>query len=212
MVAAWAVDRLGRSLIDLLGFLGELHAKKIDLYLHQQGLDTSTPAGRAMFQMLFAEFERSMIRERVQAGMTRARVSATKTGNAIGRPMVAGHRRDEARALIRTGCALKWLDWIRSVGLPHWRHQVELPPALDRTCDRRRSAPVSRSLSVESAAAEVRSASSPSRAARARGSIPGARRDRLAGASARSVHRLLRYHRLTSCDDHDAACNVAARY
>ena len=63
MVAAWAVDRLGRSLVDLLGFLGELHAKQVDLYLHQQGLDTSTPAGRAMFQMLglFAEFERSMI-------------------------------------------------------------------------------------------------------------------------------------------------------
>jgi DNA invertase Pin-like site-specific DNA recombinase len=52
MVAAWAVDRLGRSLVDLLGFLGELHAKQVDLYLYQQGLDTSTPAGRAMFQML----------------------------------------------------------------------------------------------------------------------------------------------------------------
>ncbi len=60
MVAAWAVDRLGRSLVDLLGFLEELRAKKVDLYLHQQGLDTSTPIGRAMFQMLglFAEFER----------------------------------------------------------------------------------------------------------------------------------------------------------
>jgi DNA invertase Pin-like site-specific DNA recombinase len=70
MVLAWAVDRLGRSLLDLLGFLGELHAKKVGLYLHQQGLDTSTPAGRAMYQMLglFAEFERSMIRERVLSG------------------------------------------------------------------------------------------------------------------------------------------------
>ena len=63
MVAAWSVDRLGRSLLDLLGFLAELHSKKVGLYLHQQGLDTSTPAGRAMFQMLglFAEFERAMI-------------------------------------------------------------------------------------------------------------------------------------------------------
>ena len=51
-VAAWSVDRLGRSLQNLVAFLGELHAKGIDLYLHQQGLDTSTPAGRAMFQML----------------------------------------------------------------------------------------------------------------------------------------------------------------
>jgi hypothetical protein len=60
-----------RSLVDLLGFLGELHAKQVDLYLHQQGLDTSTPAGRAMFQMLglIAEFERSMIRDRVVCGM-----------------------------------------------------------------------------------------------------------------------------------------------
>ncbi len=64
MVAAWSVDRLGRSLTGLLELLTELHAKKVDLYLHQQGLDTSTPSGRAMFQMMgvFAEFERAMIR------------------------------------------------------------------------------------------------------------------------------------------------------
>ena len=60
MVLAWSVDRLGRSLQDLLSFLGELHAKGVDLYLHQQGLDTSTPAGKALFQMMgvFAEFQR----------------------------------------------------------------------------------------------------------------------------------------------------------
>jgi DNA invertase Pin-like site-specific DNA recombinase len=52
MVAAWSVDRLGRSLINLLDLLRELHAKGVDLFLHQQGLDTSTPAGRAMFQMM----------------------------------------------------------------------------------------------------------------------------------------------------------------
>jgi hypothetical protein len=63
MVAAWSVDRIGRSLIDLLDFLRELHTKGVDLFLHQQGLDTSTPSGRAMFQMMgvFAEFERAMI-------------------------------------------------------------------------------------------------------------------------------------------------------
>jgi DNA invertase Pin-like site-specific DNA recombinase len=62
------VDRLGRSLMDLLAFLKELHAKHVDLFLHQQGLDTSTPSGRAMFQMMgvFAEFEHAMIRERVR--------------------------------------------------------------------------------------------------------------------------------------------------
>jgi DNA invertase Pin-like site-specific DNA recombinase len=65
MVMAWSVDRLGRSLQDLVGFLSELHALHIDLFLHQQGLDTTTPGGKAMFQMLgvFAEFERAMIAE-----------------------------------------------------------------------------------------------------------------------------------------------------
>jgi DNA invertase Pin-like site-specific DNA recombinase len=82
LVAAWSVDRLGRSLTDLLDLLKELHAKEVDLYLHQQGLDTSTPSGRAMFQMMgvFAEFERAMIRERVLAGLARARDEGTRLG------------------------------------------------------------------------------------------------------------------------------------
>jgi DNA invertase Pin-like site-specific DNA recombinase len=86
MVVAWSVDRLGRSLQDLVGFLSELHALNIDLFLHQQGLDTTTPAGKAMFQMLgvFAEFERSMIQERVRAGLARARAE----GKQLGRPKI----------------------------------------------------------------------------------------------------------------------------
>lgn len=82
MVAAWSVDRLGRSLQDLVGFLMELQATGCDLYLHQQALDTSTPSGRAMFQMLgvFSEFERAMIRERVNAGLARAKANGTVLG------------------------------------------------------------------------------------------------------------------------------------
>jgi DNA invertase Pin-like site-specific DNA recombinase len=82
MVAAWSVDRLGRSLIDLLDFLSELHAKGVDLFLHQQGLDTSTPAGKAMFQMLgvFAEFERAMIHSRIMAGLARAKSQGVQLG------------------------------------------------------------------------------------------------------------------------------------
>ena len=90
MVAAWSVDRLGRSLQDLVHILQELHAKGVDLFLHQQGLDTSTPSGRAMFQMLgvFAEFERAIIHERVMAGLARARAE----GKQLGRPAeVAGN-------------------------------------------------------------------------------------------------------------------------
>jgi DNA invertase Pin-like site-specific DNA recombinase len=84
MVAAWSVDRLGRSLTDLLDLLRELHAKGVDLFLHQQGLDTSTPSGRAMFQMMgvFAEFERAIIRERVLSGIARAKAE----GVTLGRP------------------------------------------------------------------------------------------------------------------------------
>jgi DNA invertase Pin-like site-specific DNA recombinase len=85
-VAAWSVDRLGRSLQQLLVFLAELKAKNVDLYLHQQGVDTGTPAGKALFQMLgvFAECERAMIVERVQAGLRRAR----SQGKTLGRPRV----------------------------------------------------------------------------------------------------------------------------
>jgi DNA invertase Pin-like site-specific DNA recombinase len=75
VIMAWSVDRLGRSLQDLVAFLTEIHALQVDLYLHQQGIDTTTPAGKAMFQMMgvFAEFERAMIQERVRAGLARAK-------------------------------------------------------------------------------------------------------------------------------------------
>lgn len=84
VIAVWSVDRLGRSLQHLVAFLEEVHHLGIDLYLHQQGIDTTTPAGKAMFQMLgvFSEFERSMIRDRVNAGLARAKAN----GKTLGRP------------------------------------------------------------------------------------------------------------------------------
>jgi DNA invertase Pin-like site-specific DNA recombinase len=87
---ASSVDRLGRSLKDLLAFLQHLQDTKVDLYLHQQAIDTTTPAGRAMFQMLgvFAEFERCLIIDRVKSGMAKARINGTKSGKPIGRPAI----------------------------------------------------------------------------------------------------------------------------
>ena len=87
LVAAWSVDRLGRSLQDLVSFLQDLHGAGVNLYLHQQALDTTTPSGKAMFQMMgvFAEFERSMISERVKAGLARTKAKGTK----LGRPKVS---------------------------------------------------------------------------------------------------------------------------
>ncbi len=98
LVAAWSVDRLGRSLTDLLGTLGELHASGVGLYLHQQGLDTTTPAGKAMFGMMgvFAEFERAMIVERVKAGVARARAQ----GKTLGRPRLAPKKAAAIRAAL----------------------------------------------------------------------------------------------------------------
>jgi DNA invertase Pin-like site-specific DNA recombinase len=83
MIAAWSVDRLGRSLQDLVALLIELQTLECDLYLHQQTLDTSTPAGRAIFQMcrVFAEFERGIVRERVHAGLPRAKAKEPKMGH-----------------------------------------------------------------------------------------------------------------------------------
>ena len=87
VVMAWSVDRLGRSLQDLIAFMQELRSLKIDLFLHQQGLDTTTPAGKMMFQVLgsFAEYERDMIRARVNAGIARAKAA----GKHCGRPPLA---------------------------------------------------------------------------------------------------------------------------
>jgi len=96
IVAAWSVDRLGRSLTDLLGILQGLHDKGVDLFLHQQGLDTSTTAGKAMFQMLgvFAEFERGIIRERVNAGLARAKAKGTRLGRRPVEPTIEARIRE----------------------------------------------------------------------------------------------------------------------
>ena len=101
LVAAWSVDRLGRSLQDLVGFLGDLQAKRVDLYLQQQALDTTTPAGRMLFQMLgvFAEFERSLIQARVNAGLSRARAKGVR----LGRPRTSGRVEERIRELASQG-------------------------------------------------------------------------------------------------------------
>jgi DNA invertase Pin-like site-specific DNA recombinase len=108
MVAAWSVDRLGRSLTDLLSILQGLQEKGVGLFLHQQGLDTTTSAGKAMFQMLgvFAEFERGIIRERVNAGLARARANGTKLGRRRVKPSVEARileLRDAGDGILKIG-------------------------------------------------------------------------------------------------------------
>ena len=102
MIVCWSVDRLGRSLPHLVSFLGDIQAKGVDLYLHQQGLDTSTPSGRMLFQMLgvFAEFERSMIRERILSGLRR-------TSKKSGRKPMADDRAEAIRRSLRDGLGIR---------------------------------------------------------------------------------------------------------
>lgn len=111
LVAVWSVDRLGRSLQDLTATLAALESSKVDFFSHQQAIDTTTSTGKAMFGMVgvFAEFERSIIVERVRAGIARVRATGkTKSGKAIGRPRVSQKALDAARtALAAPGASIR---------------------------------------------------------------------------------------------------------
>ena len=101
VVMAWAIDRLGRSLIDLLGTIQQLETCGVDLYLDQQAIDTTTPTGRLMFQITgaFAEFERSMIRQRIRAGLRRA----VEAGKQLGRPKIDHALEKQIQSQLRAG-------------------------------------------------------------------------------------------------------------
>jgi DNA invertase Pin-like site-specific DNA recombinase len=117
MLAVWSSDRLGRSLQHLIEVLQTIRDTGCGLYIHTQALDTTTPSGRAMFQMLavFGEFEREMIIARVNAGMARAKKEGTKSGKAIGRPEVSDKLRNAALEHLRRGVGI--LKTAKAVGL-----------------------------------------------------------------------------------------------
>lgn len=116
LVVVTAVDRLGRSLPDLLNILGDLHAANIDLFVRREGLDTTSPSGRAAFGLmgLFAELERNLIRERVLAGLARARAQ----GRTLGRPRLPKAKTDAVlEALAEGGLSLRAIASRCRVGL-----------------------------------------------------------------------------------------------
>ena len=118
VVMAWAIDRLGRSLIGLLGTIQHFEACGVDLYLDQQNIDTTTPTGKLVFSVTgaFAEFERSMIRQRVNAGIKRRRAqldsdgkftsNAGKVRRSLGRPGPKPEAVAEARRLLESGVGI----------------------------------------------------------------------------------------------------------
>jgi DNA invertase Pin-like site-specific DNA recombinase len=130
IIAAWSVDRLGRSLQDLVTFLNEINALELDLYLHQQALDTTTPVGRAMFNVcgVFSKFERAMIQDRVKAGLARARAE----GKRLGRPPHGVKMELKIKRLYTKGMGnvQNWKDsWHR-----HERSSTHFRQLLSRVC------------------------------------------------------------------------------
>lgn len=113
-VVVWSVDRLGRSLKHLVLLLADLKEKNVSIYAHQQGLDTATPSGAMMWNMLsvFAEFEREMIRERVKSGIERARAQ----GKQLGRPRMPVETEQQILELRATGMGMVKIGRTLGVG------------------------------------------------------------------------------------------------
>src|SRR5262249_39092603 len=115
VVMCWAIDRLGRSLVDLLGTIRHLEDVGVDIYLDQQKIDTTTPMGTLLFQITgaFAEFERSMIRQRVKAGLNTIKAKIARDGKfeskagvvrtRLGRPGAEPHQIEQAKQLLAAG-------------------------------------------------------------------------------------------------------------
>lgn len=115
LVAAWSVCRLGRSLQHLVTLLGDLNTRGIDLYLHVQGLDTSTASGRAMYQMLgvFSELERALISDRVRASLRRVKAE----GQRLGRPPLDPAKDKRIRKMLNQGISISQTARTVKVGL-----------------------------------------------------------------------------------------------
>ena len=121
VVMVWDVSRLGRSLKHLVELLEDFNTKGVNLYFHQQGIDTTTPSGKMMFQMcgVFAEFERSILQERVKAGLERARAQ----GKTLGRPKVPPIKVHKIKELREQGLSLRAIA--KKTGISHGKvHQL----------------------------------------------------------------------------------------
>jgi DNA invertase Pin-like site-specific DNA recombinase len=116
LIMVWAIDRLGRSIQHLVGFMNELQSLRVDLYVHQQAIDTTTPSGRMVFGIFSAlgEYERELIRERILAGQKRARAQGIK----IGRPSKLNDAvKTSVRLLRGNGMAIKQIAKTLEIGV-----------------------------------------------------------------------------------------------
>jgi DNA invertase Pin-like site-specific DNA recombinase len=104
VLMVWSIDRLGRSVLHVANALAEVDAAGIRLYCDREGIDSSTPMGRAMIQMasVFGEQERSILRSRVLAGLDRVR----QQGKRLGRPKVATKVEEAIRRHLSAGSGI----------------------------------------------------------------------------------------------------------
>ena len=115
-VAVVKLDRIARSMRHLTQLAGEFEALGVDPIVTDQGIDTSTPTGRLLFNVLgsVAEFERDLIRERTLAGVAAAR----KRGVRMGRPSALGEQRlARARRMRESGKSLRQIGEMLGVGV-----------------------------------------------------------------------------------------------
>ena len=127
LIMTWSVDRLGRSLRHLISFLDELQLKKVDLFLYKQGVNTTTPAGKMLFQMLdvFSEFERTIIQERVNEGLTRAKAK----GKRLGRPRVSAEVENKIKEQRSIGKGIRRIAKELGVGVSTVMRVINQPNA-----------------------------------------------------------------------------------
>ncbi|GAA0353952.1 recombinase family protein [Micropruina glycogenica] len=129
-VVVWRVDRLGRSLIDVLNTVNLLRERGIQLRSVSDGIDPATSTGRLMLNMLatLAEYERELIVERVNAGIAAARQNGTRFGRPVVDPSVVADKlaiAADARAKGRSAeDAARLVGWSRATLYRHQKAQA----------------------------------------------------------------------------------------
>ncbi|MFK4484855.1 recombinase family protein [Curtobacterium sp. AB7] len=134
-VVVWRVDRLGRSLVDVLSTVAMLGERGIGVRSVSDGIDPATSTGRLMLNLMatLAEYERELIVERVTAGIAAARESGTRFGRPPSDPAVIGRKLsivNEARAAGHTAAdAANLVGWSRAT---LYRHQAQVAASADK--------------------------------------------------------------------------------
>lgn len=125
------LDRITRSLSNLLNIMEDLQRAKVDLIATDQSITLDSPTGKLMVHLLgaFAEWEKEIIRERVKDGLDKARIRGTKSGKAIGRPPTYSiEQLEQANQLLRNNPHISLSELSRRVGMDRKTLKRKLRP------------------------------------------------------------------------------------